>query len=240
VKLPSALEQAKFWNDWVSRSFEWEENPDNARRGFYVLREVAKNERPGLKILDVGCGSGWLSRMLQKHGEVTATDFAFKTIDTLKQQYPEIKWIAGDFVEVDLPESHFDIVACLETIAHVPDQEAFADRIARVLRPDGLLLLTTQNEYVWSRTSSLKPPGEGQIRNWPSQERLKCLFAASFSIEKLFTCAPGGDRGLPWVFNNRVSIRFWSRLIGEKPYIRIRESLGLGRSLVLVGRRLEN
>ena len=149
----------------------------------------------------------------------------------------DVNWVAGDFLSIDLPENYYDIVTCLETIAHVPDQIAFAERIAKVTRRGGYLLLTTQNEYVWSRTTSLKPVGEGQIRNWPSQRRLIELFASNYSIQKLFTCAPGGDRGFPWVFNNRVSTRLLNSVFGEERYIRLRERIGLGKSLVLVGQR---
>jgi 2-polyprenyl-3-methyl-5-hydroxy-6-metoxy-1,4-benzoquinol methylase len=239
MRLPSMEEQTGFWDDWVGHSFKWEENPDNARRAFYVLREVARNQEPGRKILDVGCGSGWLSRMLLKYGDVTATDFASKSIEALEQKHPEIKWIAGDFVEVDLPGNHFDIVTCLETIAHVPEQKAFVDKIASVIKPKGLLLLTTQNEYIWSRTSCLRPQGEGQIRNWPSRMRLRELFGANFSVQKILTCAPGGDRGLPWVFNNRVSSRMGGSVLGQERYILMREKLGFGKSLVLVAQRLD-
>lgn len=70
----SPAEQQKFWDEWVCRSFDWENNPDNARRGAYVLNEVIRYRRQNLKILDVGCGSGWLARELTKYGEVTATD----------------------------------------------------------------------------------------------------------------------------------------------------------------------
>ena len=104
-----------------------------------------------LKILDVGCGSGWLARELKKYGEVTATDLSSKAIQELENRFSDIEWIAGDFLTIELPEGGYDIVTCLETIAHVPDQKAFAKRISKVTRTGGLLLLTTQNEYVWSR-----------------------------------------------------------------------------------------
>ena len=38
----SIYEQKKFWDDWVTQSFAWQENSDNIRRGTYVLNEVIK------------------------------------------------------------------------------------------------------------------------------------------------------------------------------------------------------
>ena len=201
------------------------------------MSEVAKRAKPGLNILDVGCGSGWLSRELANYGTVTATDLSGKVIEDLKQKYPAVKWIGGDFLSINLPDDYFDIVACLETIAHVPDQMRFAQRIAKVLRRGGTLLLTTQNEYTWSRTSSLKPPREGQIRNWPSRDRLRELFSNEFALDEIITCAPGGDRGLPRLVNNRIARALGKRLFGEMKWVKMRESWGFGCSLFLIGTR---
>jgi SAM-dependent methyltransferase len=237
MEVPTENKSKDFWNDWVQRSFEWESNPDNQRRGYYILKEVTKNRRSKLKILDIGCGSGWLSLELQKYGEVTGIDLSQKAIDDLKLKHTAIKWIAGDFCSLELPNSYFDIVTCLETIAHVPEQMAFAVKIANIMQDDGLLLLTTQNEYIWSRTSWLQPPGEGQIRNWPSRKQLMTLFNSNFTIKKINTCAPGGDQGLPRLFTNRISMRLGSWIFGSRNWIQMLEFMGFGRSLFLVANR---
>jgi 2-polyprenyl-3-methyl-5-hydroxy-6-metoxy-1,4-benzoquinol methylase len=237
-KIPITI-QKQFWDHWVGQSFEFEKNPDNARRKIYVLNEVKKQES-NLKILDIGCGSGWLSRELAKYGEVTATDLASKAMELLQGRFPGIQWIGGDFLSIELPANHYHLVTCLETIAHVPDQKAFAERIAQVTRPGGTLLLTTQNETIWNRTSWLKPPGEGQIRNWPTKNRLKELFEPHFTIEKIVTCAPGGDKGWPRLFNNKVATKFGRTLFGQERWVRLLEKWGLGRSLFLVGKRFND
>lgn len=229
--------QCRFWDSWVGQSYEWEDGPDNRRRAAHVLREVARLPGRNHRILDVGCGSGWLARQLAEYGSVTATDLSAKTIEDLRSRYEGIDWISGDFLTLDFPMGHYDVVTCLETIAHVPDQEAFARRIAEVIRPGGLLLLTTQNGYIWSRTCSLQPRGEGQIRNWPSRKRLRDLFTREFEIRPLRSCAPGGDRGLPWIVNNRISNAVGRNVFGGEVWTALRESIGVGKSLVLRGER---
>lgn len=124
MKVPSISEQENFWDDWVCRSLAWQENPDNNRRGAYVIQEVIKYNQKNLKILDVGCGNGWLARELSKYGDVTATDLSAEAIKELSARFSDIKWITGDFISAKLPETDYDIVTCLETIAHVPDQNA--------------------------------------------------------------------------------------------------------------------
>ena len=230
-------EQQNFWNNWVSQSQDWENTQDNSRRGAYVLKALEEVAFQGINILDIGCGSGWLALQLTKFGNVTAVDLASEVMDQLKQVHQQVAWIGGDFLSLELPQSHYDFAVSLETIAHVPDQMAFANRMARLLRPGGTLVLTTQNEYVWRNTSWLQPPKPGQLRNWPSRERLIELFSPWFSIHGITTCAPGGDRGVPGLVSNRLSTIAGNILQGKKRWIEKREQWGFGRSLVLVGTR---
>ena len=234
---PQVHEQSKFWADWVARSKAWEDNPDNVRRAALVLAEVAAYPGPRLKILDVGCGTGWLALELARYGEVTAIDLAWPWIEHMKREHPHVHWIGGDFLTVALLENSFDVVTSLETIAHVYDQRAFATRIARLTKPGGTLVVTTQNKYIWERTSWLAPPQKGQIRNWPPRERLMELFSPGFMIRRLVTCAPGGDRGLPGMVNSRLVSGVAARLLGRQRWTRMRERWGLGRSLVLAATR---
>jgi len=234
---PAPHEQARFWSDWVVRSKAWEGNPDNRRRAAIVDREMAARRTAGMKLLDVGCGSGWFTLELARYGQATGVDLAGGMLARLQVEHPEVTWIGGDFLELDLPDAAFDVVTSLETIAHVGDQQAFARRIGRLVKPGGTLLLTCQNAYVWKRTSWLEPPAPGQIRNWPSRSRLKKLFAADFTIMALRTCAPGGDLGLPRLFNNRLADSLAVPVLGAEGWLALRERLGLGRSLLLVATR---
>jgi 2-polyprenyl-3-methyl-5-hydroxy-6-metoxy-1,4-benzoquinol methylase len=241
VAIPPLPKQKEYWEGWVTRSFEWATGPDNARRGEFISAEIAKRRQPGLRMLDVGCGSGWLSRMLAQYGEVTAIDFCAEIIQDLQVKFPDIKWVAGDFLSMELPENHYHIVTSVDVIAHVADQKAFAQRISQLIRPEGTLLLLSQNEYIYSHTSWLKPPAEGQIRNWPSRKRLRELFEPYFKVEPILTCVPGGDRGLPGMINNRGLINgFGRRLFGQEKWMRLRESWGLGCDLFLIGKRFKS
>lgn len=236
---PPLDEQSQFWTKWVGSSKAWEDNPDNQRRASCVLREVGARRTSGMRILDVGCGTGWLALELARFGRVTAVDLASSAIARLALEHPHVTWIGGDFLAVELPERGFDVVTSLETIAHVYDQQAFASRIGRLLKFGGTLLLTSQNEYVWNRTSWLSAKGPGQIRNWPSRRRLRELFAPLFSIRTLSTCAPGGDRGLPRVVNSRIAAGVAEAFFGRDGWLQLRERWGFGCSLVMVATRSE-
>lgn len=226
--------QVRFWTGWVEDSAAGETNPGNERRGKYVLDAVRSVAGPNMRILEIGCGTGWLSFQLAEFGTVTALDLPSKTINRLKGTHPHITWISGDFLDADLPQ-RFDVVVSVETIAHVPDQEKFVHKIATLLVPGGTVVLTTQNPPIWNRTRALRPPGPGQIRNWPSRSRLRELFTPYFDLQPLRTCAPSGDRGPLRLLHNRISQAVGTRLFGRERWISWRERMGLGCSLVLVG-----
>jgi 2-polyprenyl-3-methyl-5-hydroxy-6-metoxy-1,4-benzoquinol methylase len=236
--LPAPEEQSAFWNRWVTDSKAWESNPDNKRRAESVLAAIDSFVRKGDRILEVGCGTGWMTRELAKRTpRVVGQDLATDAIALLQREHPSIRWVPGDFMTADVYESAFEAIVCMETIAHVPDQVAFANRLVDFLAPGGMLVLTTQNPYVWRRTSWLKAPAPGQIRNWPSIERLKELFGTRLALRPIDSWAPGGDRGLPWLAHNRVSMRIARLTVPADTWMRVREAAGLGRSLLLVGRR---
>ena len=236
---PSIDDQTTFWNDWVAKSKSWETNRANARRRVHVLENVrATVERMGgaPKMLDVACGSGWLARELAEWGQVTALDLADQIIDELRGKYPRINWLAGDFLTMKV-DGPFDIVTCVEALASVRDQPAFAARIAELVRPGGTLVLTTQNPFVWNRTSWLTPLGQGQVRQWVPRRRLLSLFERHFRMIKLTTCAPSGDRGVVKILNNRWSVKLGGALVGNENWVRARERMWLGCSIVLVATR---
>jgi SAM-dependent methyltransferase len=231
-------QQLDFWDSWIVRAESWDTNPDNLRRARYVLSALDRVLRPGHRLLDVGCGTGWMTLCIAKRSpsvSVTGLDLAPKRIERLRGDHPDVEWVAGDFARTQFAHA-FDVVVCLETIAHVPDQDAFVRHLAEVLAPGGTVILTSQNPFVWRRTSWLEPPAPGQLRNWPARSRLETLFRRHFRIERLTTCAPGGDRGTAGIMNGRVG-RGVGRVIGAARWLQLREQLGLGRSFVLVARR---
>lgn len=238
--VPPISEQQRFWDTWIDESTAWENNSDNMRRAACVLAEAERmaGGRKDLRILDVGCGTGWVAQKLSQFGTVTGTDLGKYAITKLQHTHPHIKWIDGDFVSLPLDRT-FNFVCCMETIAHVPDQVAFVRRMADVMVPGGTMVLTSQNAYVWQRRSWLQPPGEGQIRNWPTRRRLRELFEPRFRISRLTTCAPGNaSRGLPHWVNSKPATALGSMVLGRDAWTAARERAGFGCSLLLVATRI--
>ena len=121
-------------------------------------------------------------------------------------------------------------------LAHVPDQAAFVHRLADLLKPGGILILTTQNKYVFERIENIPPP-EGWIRQWVSMKTLKSLLQKEFSVRRATTLEPVGHLGLLRLINSARINGFCNALLGAPRVKRLKEYAGFGQSLFVIAVR---
>ncbi|MGD9695718.1 MAG: class I SAM-dependent methyltransferase [Thermoleophilia bacterium] len=151
--------------------------------------------RRGLRILDAGCGTGWMSARLATAGDVVGTDLADEVIEQARRRLPQARFVAGDIMDVDVG-GDFDVVVSLEVLSHVADQQAFIQRLHDVLRPGGELMLATQNRPVLARLNRLPEPPAGMRRRWVNRRELRAFLAsAGFGSIEIRTITPLSDHG---------------------------------------------
>lgn len=103
----------------------------------------------GLRLLDIGCGAGLLCEPFARLGaEVVGVDPADKNIAAARI-HAQSSGVAVDYrctviEDMDANEK-FDIVLAMEVIEHVADVGLFLDRCATMLKPDGLMVVSTLN-----------------------------------------------------------------------------------------------
>ena len=104
----------------------------------------------GLNVLDIGCGGGLISEPLARMGaDVTGIDPAPENIQTAADhaasQDLTINYQAVTAEQVVEAGQTFDMVTCLEVVEHVPDPAEFVSTISKLVRPGGLLIMSTIN-----------------------------------------------------------------------------------------------
>ena len=238
---PDRALQEDFWNTWNSaQRADGRELNDYTRAQLRVATDVAGRMaaagRARLRILDLGCGSGWLGAGLTGFGDVTGVDLSDAAVDYGRRTYPAVTLVVGHVLEAEL-DGPFDLVVSADVISHVGDQQAFVDRVTALLRPGGTFLLMTQNGPVWRRNSQLAPQQPGQIRNWPTLGSIRAMCRGRLEVRRVGTIHPVGDRGVLRVVNSRW-ISGPLRLVGLKPaWQRARELARLGCELTIEATR---
>jgi 2-polyprenyl-6-hydroxyphenyl methylase / 3-demethylubiquinone-9 3-methyltransferase len=150
-------ELAKF--DALAARF-WD--PHGDFRPLHLLNPVrtafiaARATLAGSRVLDVGCGGGLLTEALAHAGaRVTGIDMAPGMIEVARLHAAEsglaidYSVAAAEDVARTAPQS-FDVIACMETLEHVPDPAAMTATLARLLRPGGALFVSTLNRNLKS------------------------------------------------------------------------------------------
>jgi SAM-dependent methyltransferase len=113
-----------------------------ARR--YLRRIERLRVRPG-RLLDVGCAAGFFLDEARRAGwQVTGVDVSPYAVRHARDVLG-LDVRRGDFLTVELPATGFDLVTAFNVFEHLPDPRATAERLARLVRPEGFLLIETWN-----------------------------------------------------------------------------------------------
>jgi 2-polyprenyl-6-hydroxyphenyl methylase/3-demethylubiquinone-9 3-methyltransferase len=123
----------------------------------------------GLAALDIGCGGGLLSEPLTRLGAiVTGIDPAAENIGIARRHADaaglSIDYRAETVEEVAAAGADFDLVFAMEVVEHVADVPSFMASSARVLRPGGLLFMSTLNRTL--RSFALAIVGAEYVLRW--------------------------------------------------------------------------
>lgn len=144
----------------------------------YICAQIAAEfdrdlaaEKPfaGLRILDIGCGGGLLSEPMARLGaEVVGADAAQRNIPVarLHAQQSGLKIDYRHTTAEALAEAGeaFDVVLNMEVIEHVPDPAAYLAACQRLLKPGGLMVLSTINRN--AKSFALAIVGAEHVMRW--------------------------------------------------------------------------
>jgi 2-polyprenyl-6-hydroxyphenyl methylase/3-demethylubiquinone-9 3-methyltransferase len=209
------------------RWYEAEDDPiallraESRARNPWILKLL--RERGLQRVLDLGCGGGFLSHYLSQSGlTVTGLDASLPSLEVAKERDPSERsvYLQGDARALPFPDQAFDSVCAMDFLEHVDEVSLVLREAARVLRPGGLFFFHTFNRNWLSRLVVIRgvewfvkntPEGLHVYRNFIRPDELKATLASS-GLE-LKECFGFGPRFLQWplirlLFTGRVSRNF--------------------------------
>ena len=109
----------------------------------------------GKNVLDAACGTGYGSEILSRHASsVIGIDIDKESIEYAKEFYSakNIEYLAGDVEKIPLDSVKIDVAVSFETLEHLSEkkQEKFLRELKRVLKNDGLLIISTPDKQHYS------------------------------------------------------------------------------------------
>ncbi|MGH1561548.1 class I SAM-dependent methyltransferase [Mumia sp. DW29H23] len=238
---PTLDTQRRAWNDWNAASREVTVGQSQLEQAGVIEAWIAREPGPleGRRLLDVGCGAGWLTDRLRAYGEVVGIDLADEVVARTRERLPDVTLIAGDFLQVDLPDESFDVIVSCEVLSHVADQRAFVDRCHRLLKPGGFLMIATQNRPIYERHAG-HFPNPGWHRRWLDRHELRSLIASRLDVVELRSITPKFFSG-PLRIVNSERLERVVRRVGLWPVLRriksYEERRFLGSTLVCLARK---
>ena len=176
------------------------------------LLELCKDLPADARILDVGCGDGFHLNLLKKYG---AKSWTLEGIDidaraAVMAEKSGLKIHTGSVEKLDLPENAFDLAFMIQTIEHVEKPEKVLSAVRKILKPNGKLVIVTDNTdsidftlFKGSYWGGYHFPRHWNLFNQKSLAKL--AGKTNFEVEKLATIVSPVN----WVYSIHNSLVDW-------------------------------
>ena len=159
-----------------------------------ITEKVVRGYKKKGILLSIGCGIGEYEDLFRGEYALLGTDLSLNALKVAKEYCKECQYFQANAESLPLKDQSIDILLCIDMIEHVLDDKAVLKEISRVLKKDGILILTTafshqyknvQVSEVSFRTFRNDSFGEGgDLRDY-GYELISQLKELGFSTEKI-------------------------------------------------------
>lgn len=149
---------------------------------YFLTRQIAN----GCDVLDIACGEGYGSYILAEVARsVVGVDIAEEVVTHALEKYqaPNLRFLRGSCAQIPVESGSVDLVVSFETIEHHDQHEAMMQEIRRVLRPEGILLISSPNRPEYNKT--LPEPNEYHVKELDFDE-FACLVKRYFPATRFY------------------------------------------------------
>jgi SAM-dependent methyltransferase len=140
----------------------------------------------GRDVLEAGFGEGYGADLLAGVARrVIGVDYDESAVTHARSRYPRVEAIKGNLADLPLPDASVDVVVNFQVIEHLWDQSQFVAECRRVLRPGGLLLMSTPNRITFTPGSDT-PLNPFHTRELDAAELAELLGEGGFQVEGVY------------------------------------------------------
>ncbi|WP_380067866.1 methyltransferase domain-containing protein [Dankookia sp. GCM10030260] len=188
---------------------------------------LAREHCRGRDVLDVAAGEGYGTALLsQVARSAIGVEIDPAAVAAAAREFdrPGLRYLVGDARAIPLADATVDVVVSFETLEHFDGQDRFLDECRRVLRPGGLLIISTPDRDVYSRPGT--PPNPFHVRELDRPE-FEAMLRARFANIAVAAQRPmigsaivGEGRLAPRVFDTLPGDRFAAAdVLPDAPYL---------------------
>lgn len=121
----------------------------------------------GKSVLDAGCGTGYGTALLAgQAAEAVGFDISPEAVSYAAANYPGARFLVGPADAFPAPDGAVDLVTAFEVIEHLPDWQALIEEAHRVLKQDGVFLVSTPNQLYYSETRAEAGPNPFHVQEF--------------------------------------------------------------------------
>jgi len=151
------------WNDELAREHDIN---DYYERSHPLIRWIERRRlehirslldvRPGQHLLEVGCGGGHVLRLFPE-AELCGVDVSAVMLEKARQNLAgyRVTLHQGELGSIGLAAASFDQVVCTEVLEHVVEPRGVLEHMRRLLRPDGVAVITMPNDPLINRLKQI-------------------------------------------------------------------------------------
>lgn len=124
---------------------------------YAITAKIVKDK----KVLDIACGEGYGSNLLADYAEhVIGVDISEEVIHHAQTSYckSNLAFKQGSALKIPFESAIFDVVVSFETLEHVTDHQKMISELKRVLKPDGILIISTPEKSTYSDEANYANP----------------------------------------------------------------------------------
>lgn len=147
----------KKWTGERLETFVYNECTVEHLHRYAIAKEMVKDKT----VLDIACGEGYGANLLAISAkQVTGVDIDVSTITAASKKYKKtnLSFITGKVEAIPLPDHSFDVVVSFETLEHTGEHTKMIQEIKRVLKPGGILIISTPEKKNYSDVTGYVNP----------------------------------------------------------------------------------